>query len=103
MGYKPKIKEFQYRGLVLAHCPTCGDVKVFSCKEESEGFVCKTCHTHHRFESGKARGVFAYCKCGNKIHAVTNCTEDYFEFSCRCGCPVPVEYNKSKMRYTGME
>lgn len=88
----------QYRGLVLAYCPDCKKVSVFGSKNEARGFMCRTCNKFHNFVREPA-GVFCICECGNIIRGVTNCEENSFEFECKCGYPLAVEYSKKKDQY----
>ena len=91
----------QYKGLILGYCPKCKRVTAFCSKEEIKGFSCRTCHTFIHF-TAVAAGVICNCECGQRIKAVTNCEEDHFEFNCKCGYPLDVEYLKNKHRYVLM-
>lgn len=90
-----------FKGLILAYCPDCKKITVFGSKDEAKGFVCNTCHNFKPFLK-VATGVSCTCECGQYIKAVTNCEENIFEFNCKCGYPLTVEYNRRKEKYFGL-
>ena len=90
-----------FRGLILFYCPTCDKVYPVFSSEPKKKLVCKTCHTPVELPEFPA-GVTCKCECGRFIRAVTNCEKDIFEFNCKCGYPLTVEYHKAKMRYKGV-
>lgn len=63
---------------------------------------CRKCNTTTALPK-EAKVIYSRCECGRKIRAVTNCTEPLFEFNCKCGYPIAVEYNKSKNIYEGVK
>ena len=88
----------QYRGLILAYCTDCKRITVFGSKDEVKGFVCRSCNNFHKFIKEPV-GVSCLCECGQMIRAVTNCEENSFEFNCKCGYPLAVEFNNKKGKY----
>lgn len=92
---------FQYRGLILFYCPNCDSVRTVFSDEEKKSITCRVCNTKTYLQE-PATGVTCKCECGRFIKAVTNCEKDIFEFNCKCGYPLTVEYHKAKMRYGGI-
>lgn len=86
------------RGLILAYCPDCKATRVVYSKEGTDSFTCLSCHK--KISLYAESGVLAFCECGNKIKGITNCTDDHFEFNCKCGYPIDLFYNNKKKLYT---
>lgn len=90
-----------FSGLIIAHCPSCGEYTVFFSKEVVNRFRCSKC-TKPTYFKGEPVQLVSKCECGNKIRAVTNSSEPIFQFNCKCGYPNSVEYSKSKNKYFGI-
>lgn len=92
----------QFKGLILCKCPTCNKVYPVFSEEVRTKITCKKCNTDIDLPE-EATGLFCSCECGRNIRAVTNCTDDIFEFECKCGYPLTVEYHRAKKRYGGIK
>lgn len=90
-----------YKGLIVAQCNQCGEATVFYSENEVDSFVCKHCHKQVEFDCSPVP-LISFCECGNRIRAVTNSTQDTFQFNCKCGYPNSVEYSSRKNKYFGM-
>lgn len=90
-----------YKGLIIAQCTHCGEVTVFYSEKEVKNFVCRYCHKQVELSSPPVP-LISFCECGNRIKAVTNSTQDMFQFNCKCGYPNSVEYNFRNNKYYEM-
>ena len=102
MAKKKECKESKFKGLLVLVCPDCGNHLFISPKEEIDSFLCKKCGKVHSLKDCTPRPIVAFCECGNRIFATTNCTDSVFTFSCKCGYPLDVEYSTHKKKYFGM-
>lgn len=98
---KSKNCSVNFKGLLILSCD-CGHTAVMYSKNELTSYVCKSCGKVHNLSDSQATFVSTRCECGNRINAVTNITKPVFEFECKCGYPLAVEYNKHKNKYFGM-
>ena len=102
MAKKKNVTEpLVYRGLIVGQCNECGEYTVLYSGEKIDHFKCHSCGNTAPL-IGPAIPLLSVCECGNKIRAVTNSDEDYFQFNCKCGYPNSVEYSPRKNKYFGM-
>ena len=99
MNYNRKPTAPEFSGVIISECESCKEITTIFVRETTDREYCNKCN-HKTTLSGTPYRVLATCKCGNQIRAVTNKTDKkMFEFNCKCGCPIPVEFNSKKNRY----
>lgn len=99
MDYNKKSTAPKYSEVVISECEACKEITTVYVRETTDKVYCNKC-SHKTILSGVPKRVFATCKCGRQTRAVTNKQDKHmFEFNCKCGCPIPVEYNEKKHRY----
>ena len=102
MAKKKEVSEpLSYKGLIIAHCKSCGGYTVFYSNDETNLFKCHSCGEVVSLNT-PAIPLISKCECGNRIRAVTNSDEDCFQFNCKCGYPNSVAYSYRKDKYFGM-
>ena len=91
----------KYRGTLFVRCPHCG--REFFYYQNEPTSECTRCNCGNSFWLEDMKLIRAYCKCGNRICAITNESSDIVTINCHtCGAPLDLEYNKKESRYENM-
>lgn len=94
------MDNLQYMGVIIAECEKCGEITTIFSREKTDRVYCNDCGNRINLTTTAPVSVRATCKCGKQTRAVTNKSDKkMFEFKCKCGCPVPLEFNSKKNRF----
>lgn len=87
---------YKYRGFLHIKCPTCGEIRGFCMKNESDRYFCNKCGSTHLFNEPLIP-MSVRCECGSSFNYKTNMSDDEFDVAClHCGAPVAITYNGKK-------
>lgn len=87
---------YKYKGFLYMRCPSCGKVRGFCMKNESDRYTCNECGNSHVFEAPLIP-MYVRCECGSSFTYKTNMDRETFDITCiQCGAPVAIAYNEKK-------